>query len=77
MVTAITPKIPKEKKEEFKETIGLGSSHAYTILRIFDLPEIELKLIKIRNPNVGGVLKWKGDWSESSPLWTDELKEIT
>jgi len=75
MITACTPKIPKEEREQFKETVGLGSSHAYTVLRVIDIPELELKLVKLRNPNIGK-FKWKGDWSESSALWTDELKSL-
>jgi hypothetical protein len=47
MVTAITPKKAKEEREMFRETVGLGSSHAYTVLKVIDLPEIELKLLKI------------------------------
>ena len=38
-ITAITPKIPKEKREEFKTSIGLGSSHCYTVLAIYNLPD--------------------------------------
>ena len=33
-----------------------------------------IRLIQIRNP--WGKFEWNGDWSDNSPLWTDELKEI-
>ena len=68
-ITAITPKIPKDKRDEYKETIGLGSSHCYTVLRIFTLTDH--RLIMLRNPNMK--LKWKGDWSDSCPKWTSEI----
>lgn len=29
-------------------------------------------MVKLRNPWGSG--EWKGDWSDSSPLWTDELR---
>merc|ERR1711916_393231 len=32
-----------------------------------------VKLIQARNP--WGEREWKGDWSDSSPLWTAELKK--
>lgn len=31
-----------------------------------------LRLCKIRNP--WGNFEWKGDWSDNSDLWTDEMK---
>jgi len=30
------------------------------------------RLLKVRNP--WGSHEWTGDWSDSSPLWTDHLK---
>ena len=54
-------------------SIGLISEHSYTILSSIELTETNTKilLIKIRNP--WGHLEWKGDWSDSSELWTPEL----
>lgn len=56
--------------------MGLVNFHAYAII---DAQEVETKsnktkekLLKIRNP--WGETEWKGDWSDSSDLWTDELK---
>lgn len=31
------------------------------------------RLLKIRNP--WGNFEWKGDWSDTSDLWTSDLKE--
>ena len=30
-------------------------------------------ILKLRNP--WGKLEWKGDWSDSSSLWNNELKK--
>jgi hypothetical protein len=32
----------------------------------------EVNILNLRNPL--GSLEWKGDWSDSSPQWTDKLK---
>jgi calpain-15 len=55
--------------------MGLVSLHAYAII---DIREVKTgkkneKLLKIRNP--WGGTEWTGDWSDSSPLWTKELKQ--
>lgn len=55
--------------------MGLVSLHAYAII---DVKETKIgkkseKLLKIRNP--WGGTEWKGDWSDSSSLWTPELKK--
>lgn len=60
--------------EEIKdsEKLGLVPFHAYSIIKIYDLPKQELRLLKIRNP--WGAKVWKGDYSISSHLWTETLK---
>lgn len=45
----------------------------YSILRVYEEPENDLKLLKMRN--LWGVFSWKGDWSEKSPKWTQEMKD--
>ena len=54
------------------DAVGLVPGHAYTIISVFDINK-DLKLLKIRNP--WGSFEWKGDYSDNSPLWTDDLKK--
>ena len=55
--------------------IGLFTGHAYSLIGVY---EVELsngkkkKLVKIRNPH--GNTEWKGDWSDHSQTWTDDLR---
>jgi hypothetical protein len=37
------------------------------------LEEPDVTIVQVRNP--WGHYEWKGDWSDKSELWTDELKE--
>jgi hypothetical protein len=64
------------KMQLFTTSMGLIQNHAYSVISIIELEtqngEIE-KLLKIRNP--WGSLEWNGDWSDHSPLWTDNLKK--
>lgn len=56
---------------DFNE-LGLAYGHAYTVLgtAVAD----DQKLYKMRNPWGRGEA-YKGDWSDSSALWTEELKK--
>jgi hypothetical protein len=67
--------VPCADTEEIKnsEEVGLVPFHAYAIIKIYDLPEYDLKLMKIRNP--WGAKVWKGDYSSTSNLWTENLKK--
>ena len=61
------------------EAMGLLTDHAYSLLRVVDVPPSDVsgasgrpaRLVQLRNP--WGKLAWKGDWSETSPLWTRDL----
>ena len=60
----------EEQAAIFKE-LGLVDGHAYTMISVKDIDYLRLCLI--RNP--WGNFEWKGDYSDDSDLWTDELKE--
>lgn len=51
------------------------SNFSYTIIGTYKVNTSKgnVKLIKIRNP--WGNFEWKGDWSDSSRLWTPNIKE--
>lgn len=55
---------------------GLVGSHAYSLISAITVPNgsSSLQLLKLRNP--WGESEWKGDWSDHSSLWTEELKKI-
>jgi len=49
--------------------------HAYTLLsaaEVLDINGNTVRLVKLRNPWGSG--EWNGDWSDSSALWTNELR---
>jgi len=54
--------------------LGLVTSHAYTVLSVYEIEDNnnKLRLIKLRNP--WGKGEWKGDYSDNSNKWTKELK---
>lgn len=54
---------------------GVISGHAYTFISTHEFTHQETSycLVKLRNP--WGEKEWTGDWSDHSPLWTDELRK--
>ena len=60
------------------EAMGLLTEHAYSLLRAIDVhvPTTgrAARLVQLRNP--WGKLEWRGDWSDSSNLWTPELRAL-
>lgn len=58
-----------------KDTQGLYSGHAYSLLKAVEINTESkgvVRLIQIRNP--WGAYEWNGDWSDHSELWTPELR---
>ena len=60
----------------FGQGLGLISSHAYTIINVYEKKyENEIiKLVKLRNP--WGEKEYNGDWSDKSSKWNDKLKKM-
>ena len=64
-----------EASAETLEDLGLVAQHSYGLLaakKIITDDGEELQLVQLRNP--WGSFEWKGDWSDDSELWTDEIK---
>lgn len=59
---------------DWLSNLGLVPSHAYSVLQLeeFSIDGNLHQIIKLRNP--WGNTEWNGDWSDSSQLWSEELK---
>lgn len=53
-----------------KPSAGIVPGHAYTLKGAKQYGEVTL--VNLRNP--WGQFEWDGDWSDKSPLWTQEMK---
>ena len=65
------------QKGEFKasEDASLVGGHAYTVISAHEAEFEDQPLILFKVRNTWGKTEWQGDWSDKSPIWTDELKE--
>jgi hypothetical protein len=68
--SAANTKASKELLEEMK----LAGNFAYAILDVMevDISDTSESIVKLRNP--WGTAKWAKEWSDSSNIWTEELK---
>jgi len=65
----------KSRSEQDIRAAGLVPNHAYSLIDVLDVLDAggdRVRLLKIRNPHAKD--KWRGNWSEGSPLWTPELR---
>lgn len=62
---------PKITDAEYKKK-GLLTKHAYSIINVTTVKG-DIRLLQLRNP--WGCQVWNGDWSDTSKLWTEDLKK--
>lgn len=66
----------KKKTDQDTNKDGLPYNHAFSLMGTLQLKDSDgnqFNLLELRNP--WGTEKWKGDWSDTSELWTEELRE--
>ena len=68
--------IRPEGKSHDDDIYGIRYGHAYSILDVKHYTQngYDLKLVLLRNP--WGKYEWKGDYSDNSSKWNDELKKF-
>jgi hypothetical protein len=73
-MTADAPRVNLADLNTGKDSTGLVAGHAYTLVSAKQTSKGD-RLVKLRNP--WGSMEWTGDWSDSSPLWTEEMQVRT
>lgn len=71
--------------DAYIQKIGICGSHAYSLLAVYQLKkqgwgfvlsetgqDYDHRVVKVRNP--WGKGEWKGDWADSDPRWTADLR---
>lgn len=66
--------INKTGNDNADRRTGLSGNHAYSLLSAHEVYHNgrQVRLVKLRNP--WGKGEWTGDWSDSSPMWTDDVR---
>ena len=72
LVAINTPGVDNSTEASNRTGTGLVSGHSYSVISMVEV--LGNRILNIRNP--WGSFEWAGDWSTSSPLWTDEIKAI-
>ena len=60
---------------ELLESLGLVAEHSYGLLKVCEITNESgerIRLCLLRNP--WGDFEWNGDWSDTSDLWTTDIK---
>jgi len=71
LISASTPGEDRWTEVSRPDGSGLVPGHAYSIIQVKKHHNIQL--LNIRNP--WGSFEWDGDWSDKSPLWTQQMKD--
>ena len=59
-------------KDTSTSKMGIVLGHAYSMLAVHEVDGH--RLLKLRNP-WGSGMEWKGDWGDTSPLWTPRMRK--
>ena len=77
--------IPDEVKRELQTEAkhhGIQYGHAYGVLDVREVPDPSdpqtvYRFLRIKNPwGKKNNMEWNGDWCDTDPNWTDEMKEM-
>ena len=64
---------------ELLQQLGLVDAHSYGLIKVCEITDIfedTHRIVQLRNPwGAECEFEWKGDWSDDSDLWTDDLKK--
>jgi len=75
MCCAVASAADKDISPSDMKAVGLVDAHAYSLISAKTIIQDKggkVDLVKVRNP--WGKKEWTGDWSDSSPKWTEAIK---